>query len=83
MKNEMSPKERMGNFLSGKKIDRTPCVPLILNHAARVLGVSIRKYATDGETMGRANVTAWQQYGQDLITIFADTGIVAGGYAPL
>ncbi|MBM4018547.1 MAG: uroporphyrinogen decarboxylase [Planctomycetes bacterium] len=77
MSSEPAPKERIGAFLSGKPIDRVPCVPLILNHAARVLGVKVRQYATDGLVMGRANVAAWRRYGHDLITIFTDTAILA------
>jgi uroporphyrinogen decarboxylase len=73
----MTPKQRIGNFLTGKPIDRVPCVPLILNHAARVLGVTVREYATDGAIMGKANVAAWRLYGHDLITIFTDTAILA------
>lgn len=73
----MTPKERIGAFLSGQKIDRVPCVPLILNHAARIIGVTIRQYTMSGETMGQAHVAAYRRYGQDLICIFADTGIVA------
>jgi uroporphyrinogen decarboxylase len=74
---EMSPKERIGNFLTGKPIDRVPCVPLILNHCARVLGVKVSEYAKNGAVMGAANVAAYRRYGQDLITIFTDTSIVA------
>lgn len=73
----MTPKERIGAFLAGQKIDHVPCVPLILNHAARLIGVTIRQYTRSGETMGRAHVAAYRRYGQDLICIFADTGIVA------
>jgi len=77
MTDRMSPKERVGAFLTGKPVDRLPCVPLILNHAARVLGVPVKAFATDGLLMGRANVTAFRRYRQDLITIFTDTAIVA------
>ncbi|HUW58973.1 MAG TPA: uroporphyrinogen decarboxylase family protein [Planctomycetota bacterium] len=77
MTTDMTPKERIGAFLTGKPIDHVPCVPLILNHCARVLGVTVKEYATDGEVMGRANVAAFRRYGQDLITIFADTSILA------
>jgi len=77
MSDRMSPKERVGAFLTGKTIDRVPCVPLILNHAARVLGVPVKTFATDGTVMGRANVAAFRRYRQDLITIFTDTAIVA------
>jgi len=72
----MTAKERMGAFMTGKPVDRVPCVPLILNHAARVIGATIKAHATDGERMGRAHVAAWRKYGQDLITLFSDTGIV-------
>jgi len=72
-----TPRERMAAFLSGGRVDRVPCVPLILNHAARVIGVKVREYATDGDVMGRAHVAAWRRYGQDLITIFTDTAILA------
>ena len=73
----MTPKQRIGAFLTGQPVDRPPCVPLILNHAALVLGVKISRYAQDGETMGRAHVAAYRRYGQDLITIFSDTCILA------
>jgi uroporphyrinogen decarboxylase len=73
----LTPKERIANFLSGKPVDCVPCVPLILNHAARVLGVKISQYATDGATMGDAQVAAWRRYRHDLITIFTDTCILA------
>ncbi len=72
----ITPKQRIGAFLSGKPIDRVPCVPLILNHAARLIGVTIRQYATDGDLMGKAHVAAYRRYGQDLITIFSDTAIL-------
>jgi len=72
-----TPKQRIGAFLAGKPVDRPPCVPLVLNHAARVLGVKVRDYATDGRVMGRAHVAAYRRYGQDLITIFTDTAILA------
>ena len=72
-----TPKQRIGAFLAGKPVDRPPCVPLVLNHAARVLGVKVRDYATDGQVMGRAHVAAYRRYGQDLITIFTDTAILA------
>ena len=75
--NSLTPKQRIAAFLSGKPVDRPPCVPLILNHAARVLGVPVRQHATNGDVMGRAHVAAYRRYGQDLITLFSDTAILA------
>jgi len=74
--NEMTPKERIAAFLAGQPVDRVPCVPLVLNHSARVLGVTINDVSTKGDVMGRAHTAAYRLYGQDLITIFADTAIL-------
>jgi uroporphyrinogen decarboxylase len=73
----MTPKERVGALLAGQETDCVPCVPLILNHAARVLGCTIRQYSTDGRTMGRAHVAAYERYRHDLICIFSDTAVLA------
>jgi len=73
----MSPSERIGAFLSGKPIDRFPCVPLILNHAARVNGVKIGAHNRDGALMGKCHADAYRRYGQDLITIFSDTAVIS------
>ena len=39
MPDRMTPKERAGAFFSGQPTDRVMCVPLILNHDARVAGL--------------------------------------------
>lgn len=74
---QMSPKERFTAFLSGKPLDRFLCVPLILNHAARVNGVKIGEYNRNGRLMGQCHARAWQRYGHDLVAIFSDTAIIA------
>jgi uroporphyrinogen decarboxylase len=73
----MSPKERIGAFLSGQPLDRFPCVPLVLNHSARVAGVQVGDHNRDGRIMGQCHVKAYRRYGQDLITIFSDTAVTA------
>jgi len=73
----MTPKERLGAFLSGQAYDRVPVVPLILNHATRAAGMTVREHARDGRKMGEAHVAAYRLYGQDMITIFTDTGVLA------
>lgn len=77
MSEAMTPKERMGAFLTGQPIDRVPCVPLILNHAARVLGIKVSRHNADGRRMADAHVAAFRRYRQDMITVFSDTAIVA------
>jgi uroporphyrinogen decarboxylase len=69
--------ERVLSYLKGEKPQRVACFPLILNHAARVLGVPIGKYNRDGKIMGKAHVAAFRRYGNDLILIFSTTSTLA------
>jgi uroporphyrinogen decarboxylase len=69
--------ERVLCYLKGEKPQRVACFPLILNHAARVLGVPIGKYNRDGKTMGKAHVAAFRRYGNDLVLIFSTTSTLA------
>lgn len=69
--------ERVLSYLQGVKPQRIACFPLILNHAARVLGVPVGKYNRNGELMGRAHVAAFRRYGNDLISIFSTTSTLA------
>ncbi len=73
----MTPKERMGAFLTGQPLDRVPVIPLVLNVAARIAGMTVKEHARDGLKMGQAHVTAWREVGQDMITIFTDTAVLA------
>ena len=77
MEDRMTPKERVGKFLAGQGIDRVVTAPLILNHAARVLGVKVSEHNRDGEVMGQAHIAAYRRYHQDMITIFTDTAVLA------
>ena len=69
--------ERVLCYLQGTNPQRIACFPLILNHAARVLGVPVGKYNRNGELMGKAHVAAYKRYGNDLVTIFSTTSTLA------
>lgn len=69
--------ERVMSYLKGEKPQRVACFPLILNHAARVLGVPVGKYNRDGKAMGNSHVAAWKRYGHDLVLIFSTTSTLA------
>ena len=69
--------ERVLCYLKGEKPQRVACFPLILNHAARVLGVPVGQYNRDGKTMGKSHVAAFRRYGNDLILIFSTTSTLA------
>jgi uroporphyrinogen decarboxylase len=73
----MTPKERLGAFLTGQPLDRVPVIPLVLNQAARVAGIDVRDHARNGALMGQAHVAAYRTYHQDMITVFTDTAVLA------
>ncbi len=78
MRDRMTPKERLTALMTGQPVDRTPCVPLVLNHAARVLGCSIGEYSDRRRaSWRRAHVAAYRRYRHDMICLFSDTAILA------
>jgi uroporphyrinogen decarboxylase len=77
VKEKLTPVERFGLLVIDEPQDRVPVFPLITSHAARVLGVSLREYVTDGATMARAQLVAQDRYGHDFISLFSEVGLVA------
>ncbi len=69
--------ERVMCYLKGEKPKRVACFPLILNHAARVHGISVGTYNRNGKAMGQSHVSAFRRYGNDLILIFSTTSTLA------
>jgi len=77
MSPEMTPKERFLAFLQGQPVDRYLCVPLILNHANRAAGLKVSETITDGPALGKAHADCYRKFGQDMITLFTDTSLLA------
>lgn len=73
----MTPKERVLGMLQGRKVDRIPSAPLLLNLCSRVTGVNISKFNSDAGVMGEAQVRAWERYGHDMPLMFTTTSTVA------
>jgi uroporphyrinogen decarboxylase len=69
--------ERVLCYLRGENPQRIACFPLILNHAATVLGVPVGKCIRDAELFGKAHVAAYRRYGNDLITFLSTTSTLA------
>src|SRR6266568_3619514 len=69
--------ERVVCYLQGVNPQRIACFPLILNHAAKVLGVPVGKCIQDAELFGKAHVAAHRRYGNDLITFLSTTSTLA------
>jgi uroporphyrinogen decarboxylase len=60
-----------------EKPDRCPIIPLITSHAATVAGMKLKRYYTNGEKMAKAQITAFELYHHDAISIFSEVGIIA------
>lgn len=68
----MTPRERLAAWGRGEAIDRLPCVPIVGNTAARVIGVRVRELRGDGPLLARAQVASWRRFGYDTVRIFTD-----------
>ena len=68
----MSPLERLAAYNRGEAVDRLPCVPIVGNTAARVLGVKVSAFRGDGELIARAQIAAYRRFGYDNIRVFTD-----------
>jgi uroporphyrinogen decarboxylase len=66
---EMNPKERMKAYLNGEPFDRIPCSLMLSDHAARVVGCSVREYQLSAERMAQGQIAAWQRYRHDGINV--------------
>ncbi len=77
MNDILTPRERFGLLVIDEKPDRCNVIPLITSHAAKVAGIELKRYYTNGEAMARAQITAIEEYGHDAISIFSEVGIVA------
>jgi len=77
MKDLLTPRERFGLLVIDEPQDRVPVFPLVTAHAARVSGIPVRDYYTDGTAMARSQLIAQETYGIDFISFFSEVGLVA------
>ena len=77
MRELLTPRERFGLLVIDEQPDRCNIIPLVTSHSARVKGIRLRDYYTNGEAMARAQITAYELYGHDAISIFSEVGIIA------
>lgn len=71
-RDRMTPLERLAAYGAGAPIDRLPCVPIVGNTAARVIGVKVGEFRGNGELLAKAQVAAYRLFGYDIIRIFTD-----------
>ncbi|MEN6325417.1 MAG: uroporphyrinogen decarboxylase family protein [Syntrophomonas sp.] len=64
-RDEMTPKERMAAFATGQPIDRIPCMPLVNEHACRLIGANVSSYSHSTRLMAEAQIKAFRIYRAD------------------
>jgi len=72
MKDLMTPLERSAAWNAGNAVDRLPCVPIVGNTAARVIGVKVSDLRYSGKNIAAAQIAAYRLFGYDNIRIFTD-----------
>jgi uroporphyrinogen decarboxylase len=64
--------QRAEAYSKGGAADRLPCVPIVGNTAARVIGVKVSEFRGSGALIARAQVASYRMFGYDNIRIFTD-----------
>jgi uroporphyrinogen decarboxylase len=76
-KDQMTPMERFSAYAKGDPVDRLPCVPVVGNGAARVLGCKISEFRGNGPLIAEAHLAAYRRFGYDTVRIFTDLYVLA------
>ena len=68
----MKPLQRLAAYAKGEAVDRLPCVPIVGNSAARVIGAKVGAFRGNGRLIAEAQIAAYRLFGYDIIRIFTD-----------
>jgi uroporphyrinogen decarboxylase len=68
----MNHAERMNAALSREPVDRTPWVPAIYEHGAKVIGRTPAEAARSPELMAEAALASYERYDHDLVSVGVD-----------
>ncbi|MEG2882919.1 MAG: uroporphyrinogen decarboxylase family protein [Christensenella sp.] len=68
----MNSKERVFARISGKPVDVIPNLNIIMQLAAREMGVAYSKYCKSYELHVKGNILCAQKYGLDVVTVMSD-----------
>lgn len=71
-RDEMTPLQRLTAYGRGEAIDRLPCVPIVGNTAARVIGVKVSEFRGNGHLIAKAQIDTYKRFGYDVIRVFTD-----------
>ncbi len=73
----LTPKERLGAFLSGQELDRMLCMPIVTSNAALMINKSVKEFQLDPEVMANSYIAAYERFGYDLNYLFTNCSYIA------
>ena len=68
----LTPLQRFAAYGRGEAIDRLPCVPIIGNTSARLIGAKVSAFRGNGPLIAEAQIAAYRTFGYDVIRVFTD-----------
>ncbi len=68
----MTGKERVLRRIAGQPVDRVPNLNIMMQFAAKEIGVTYRDYCTDYKKLAQGNLTCAHKYGFDVVTTMSD-----------
>jgi uroporphyrinogen decarboxylase len=73
----LTPKQRLGAFLTGQPLDRILCMPIVTTNTAHLIGKTVREFQEDGEVMANSHIAAFNRFKYDLVYLFTNCSYVA------
>jgi MtaA/CmuA family methyltransferase len=68
----MNAKQRLNSVMDGKKADRIPNMNIIMQYAAKQIGVPYSVYCKQHEKLVEGNIICAERYGLDCVTTMSD-----------
>lgn len=68
----LTPRQRFAAIAAGEGADRLPCVPIVGNGAARLIGAKVSEFRGNGRRIAQAQVVAYRRFGYDSVRVFTD-----------
>ena len=66
---QMTPKERMAGFFSGKDIDRIPILPFVTAVSGKAIGMTHREKRSSAENLFKCQSACYERFGHDSISV--------------
>jgi len=76
-KDILTPKQRLGAFLSGQPLDRMLCMPIVTSNTSHLIGKTVKEFQLDAEVMASSHIAAFNKFRYDLIYLFTNCSYVA------